>query len=166
MTTLNNGVQFAITTEPSWFYPVSWTRPDSPVAFVVHLPNDYVPGRAYTFNGGDLFGNFTPQPPPTKDRPANGYAALLVWDRPNNGGNGDGLISPADEAVQRGIAPGGIVLWIDDNHDGVAQAAEIHTLADRGIESIAAGEYRRSDWTDSAGNSFRYTAPVYWSDGK
>lgn len=166
LTTLSNGVEFAITTDPSWLYPVSWTTPDSQVAFVVHLPNDYKSGRPYIFNGGDLFGNFTPQPPPTEDHPANGYAALLVWDRPENGGNGDGLISLADEAVRRGVAPGGIVLWIDDNQDGVAQASEIHRFANGGITSIAAGDYKRSDWTDSAGNQFRYTAPVHLLDGK
>ena len=72
----------------------------------------------------------------------------------------------ADQAVQRGIAPGGIVLWIDDNHDGTAEPGEICTFADKGVESIAAGKYRRSDWIDSAGNRFRYTAPVHLSNGK
>ena len=77
MTTLADGVQFAITTNAEWVYPVSWTKKDVQIAFAVHLPSDYVPGRSYTFNGGDLFGNFTSQPPPTKDHPANGYAAFV-----------------------------------------------------------------------------------------
>ena len=166
LTSLSNGVHFAITTDPSSLYPISWTTPGSEVAFVVHFPTNYVPGESYTFNGGDLFGNFTPQPPPTKDHQANGYAALLVWDNPENGGNGDGLISLADQAVQRGIAPGGIALWINHNHDGVAQAAEVYTFAQSGIESIGAGKYRRADWTDSYGNRFRYKAPVYLSNGE
>jgi hypothetical protein len=166
MTTLSEGVQFAITTNPEWVYPVSWTEKHAQLAFVVHIPDSYVPGQSYTFDGGDLFGNFTPQPPPTKDREANGYAALLVWDSPENGGNGDGLISTADQAVQRGIAPGGIALWVDDNHDGTAQPTEIYTFADKGVEAIAAGRYRRSDWFDDSGNRFRYTAPVRLSNGK
>ena len=127
----------------------------------MHLPSDYTIGKEYIFDGRDLFRNFTPQPPSTKGIPANGYAALLVWDRPENGGNGDGLISSADQAVQRGIAPGGIVLWIDDNHDGIAQPEELHTFSDKGLESIVASEYKDSHWTDYAGNRFRYTAPVH-----
>lgn len=166
MTTLSDGIRFAITTNPEWIYPVSWTKKDVQVAFAVHLPSDYVPRQSYTFNGGDLFGNFAPQPPSTKDRPANGYAALLVWDQPENGGNADGQISMADRAVQRGIAPGGIVLWIDGNHDGTAQPDEVYTFQEKGVRSIAAGEYRRSDWIDSAGNSFRFAAPVHLLNGK
>ena len=91
--------------------------------------------------------------------------ALLVWDRPEHGGNGDGRISLGDRAVQLGIAPGGIVLWVDENHDGVAQPEEISKLIDKGIESIDASQYRDSRWIDQAGNKFRYTAPIRSSLG-
>ncbi len=165
LTTLAGGITFALTDNPAFMYPVSWTVKNSQVAFVVHLPSNYVPGFASTFDGADLFGNFTPQPPPTKGHPANGYAALLVWDQPENGGNGDGRISLEDEAVQRGIAPGGIVLWIDENHDGIAQPEEIHTLRQKGIKSIDAAQYHESNWVDGAGNQFRYTAPVHFTSG-
>lgn len=166
LTTLADGVRFSITADPKVIYPVSWTVEGAQVAFVVHLPSNYIPGKPYIFNGADLFGNFSPQPAPVKGHPANGYAALLVWDLPENGGNGDGAIGLSDRAVQLGIAPSGIALWIDDNHDGIAQPGEMFTFRDKGVEGIVASQYRESHWTDSAGNKFRYAAPVQLSSGR
>jgi len=45
LTTLAKGVDFAITANPALIYPVSWTVAHTPVAFVVHLPSNYIPGR-------------------------------------------------------------------------------------------------------------------------
>ncbi len=48
-------------------------------------------------------------------------------------------------------------LWRDDNHDGVCQLAEMHTLPSLGIVSISL-DYRESRRTDRYGNWIRYRA--------
>ncbi|MGV8832261.1 MAG: DUF5801 repeats-in-toxin domain-containing protein [Devosia sp.] len=56
---------------------------------------------------------------------ANSLAALATLDS-----NGDGVIDAQDAAY------GDILIWQDANSDGVSQADELQTLAERGIESI------------------------------
>lgn len=50
-------------------------------------------------------------------------------------------------------------LWIDENHDGVCQPGELHTLAEFGIYSLSLG-YFYSRREDAFGNEFRYRALV------
>ena len=78
---------------------------------------------------GELFG----QTVLGRRRPegsANSFADLAAFDRPEHGGNGDGIISAADAVFAR------LRLWVDRNHDGVSQPGELLTLAQAGIESI------------------------------
>ena len=166
ISTLENGVHFAISANEDVIYPISWPLQGAQLAFVVHLPSEYIKDQPYKFDGVDLFGNFTPQKPPAPGKESNGYAALSLWDLPENGGNGDGLISVKDRAVQLGKRPGGIVLWVDEDHDGVAQPSEIFTFAEKAVESIEVSRYSKTSWTDSAGNQFRYTAPVNLLNGR
>lgn len=93
----------------------------------------------------ELFGNFSPQPP--SDDP-NGFAALAVYDL-----NHDGVIDSQDEIYSR------LRVWIDANHDGVAQPEELHTLAELGVERISL-HYRESPRVDQYGNRFRYVAGI------
>jgi hypothetical protein len=92
----------------------------------------------------DLFGNFTPQLPSPNP---NGYLALEQYDL-----NHDGVIDTEDAVYGR------LRVWIDANHDGIAQQDELHTLNSLGIT------YRESRSVDGFGNEFRYTASIQDTD--
>lgn len=144
LTSAANGVLFDISGAGT---PIrlGWTQPGSGNAFLV-LPQ----ADGTVINGQQLFGNFTPQPPSARP---NGYAALAVYDQADHGGNGDGVIDQNDEIFSS------LRLWLDDNHDGVCQPEELHTLPQLGVFSISL-DYSFSERTDDFGNLFRYRARV------
>lgn len=144
LTSDNAGVTFDIS---GTGHPVemAWTDQQYHNAFLA-LPGE----DGLIHNGKELFGNFTPQPP---SQHPNGFIALAQYDKPMNGGNGDGIIDDHDEVFSR------LRLWIDENHDGVCQPNELHRLPELGIYSLALN-YAESRRTDEFGNQFRYKARV------
>ena len=126
LTDLAGGVVTDIVS-PGHPVPLAWTKPGSHNAFL--------------WLGGQLFGNSTPQPP--SDDP-NGFRALAVYDS-----NGDGVIDAKDPVFAS------LRLWIDANHDGVAQSGELFTLPSLGVYSISL-QYVQDKYTDGNSNYFRY----------
>ncbi len=74
-------------------------------------------------DGSELFGSAVTLADGSKA--ANGYQALAALDS-----NGDGKIDAKDGAFAE------LKVWVDSNADGISQAAELTTLAQRGIASL------------------------------
>lgn len=130
---------------------VSWPVPATDDAWLALDRN----GNGTIDSGAELFGDATAQP--ESDEP-NGFLALAVFDRPENGGDGDGRITAADAVF------GNLLLWIDGDHDGVSDPSELTSLNQAGIVTLEL-EYHEARRSDRHGNEFRYLAGVWHASG-
>jgi hypothetical protein len=103
-------------------------------------------------NVQEMFG--IPTQPQLAGTEPSGWAALRIYDTPAYGGNGDGFIDPGDKIYSD------LLLWIDENHDGISQPNELHHLAEMGVHRIKLQYNPIASYTDQFGNELEFESFV------
>jgi len=100
-----------------------------------------------------LIGNYTPNEDFPNPKKNNGWKVLAEFTERDNGGCGGPNITPCDAAYSK------LRVWVDMNHDGVAQPRELFTLPQVGITSIGT-DYEETKIADEYGNWYRYKGQI------
>jgi hypothetical protein len=133
---------------------LSWPQHGSGVGFLV------LDSARPIMSGEQMFGNFSPHSDggvPSHPDP-NGFLSLAWYDRPEQGGNMDGIIDRHDRIWKD------LRLWIDEHcyhtpGSCMSRPEELHTLDEFGITSLSL-VYSFTEKLDEWGNDFRFGAPL------
>jgi hypothetical protein len=117
---------------------ITWTSRGAALAFLAVDRN----GDGQINDGAELFGNWTRLA--SGMRAPNGFEALREFDT-----NGDRLVSRDDARWSD------ILLWVDTNHDGISQPAELQSIAESEIDALET-IYHWTGRQDRHGNLFGY----------
>jgi len=148
LTNAENGVNFDLDSD-GVREGLSWTSTGSDDAWLVLDRNQ----NGKIDNGLELFGNATEQPDPPAGEDRNGFLALAEFDKPEYGGNADGVISRDDGVFSR------LRLWNDSDHNGRSRNSELFRLPQLGLRKIDL-DYESSRRVDEFGNRFRWRSRV------
>ena len=148
LTTASDGVTFDLNALGT-AEQISWTAAGSDDAWLALDRN----GNGVIDNGRELFGSRTPQPYLEPGENKNGFRALAMFDKRENGGNEDGRIDNRDAVFSS------LKLWQDLNHNGVSEGGELRNLSNSDIQVLDLS-YKESRRQDENGNWFRYRAKV------
>lgn len=135
---------------------VAWTALGSNDAFLALDRN----GNGRIDNGSELFGNYTPLSATVGTALANnGFEALKALEAPSYGQSfPDEFIDSRDNMFSR------LMLWRDQNRNGVSELSELVSVSSAGLVGIDT-EYKNKRKTDQHGNEFRQRSEITWSDG-
>ena len=155
LTSVSDGVRFDLDAD-GVAELVAWTDADSDDEFLAMDRN----GNGAIDDGSELFGDHTPAyPSGPVVTTANGFEALKFLESPSWGA------SRSDGAVGIGDAPfARLLLWRDENHNGLSESGELRSAADAGVRGIAT-DYKEKKRRDRFGNEFRQRGTILWEDG-
>jgi hypothetical protein len=155
LTSAELGVEFDLNDNGVKSERVAWTEPDSDDGWLVLDRN----GNGEIDSGAELFGSRTPAyADAVEPRTTNGFDALVMTEGPSYGGGvADGWIDARDAVYSR------LRVWLDRNHNGKAEPAELRALDSLGIAALGTA-YKKIGKRDQYGNEFSLVGDVLMRD--
>lgn len=144
LTSLENGVNFDLDNN-GFAEKTAWIGSED--GFLAYDRN----GNGKIDNGGELFGDQVE----LKDGSlsSSGFEALAELD-----GNGDGVINSNDNKFAN------LLVWIDENHNGISENNELKTLNEYGIISISLDFFEVNETDDETQSLIAETSYVEYLD--